>query len=111
VGARRLYGTGAGLIYRSSVIAYGGCRRTIRRWVVDTGRRYVPRRAMAECIGSASALNYGEARRAAGRERRKPITRGRIRRRSVQHELYSIRESPVQKGVIWAGSNDGLIHV
>src|SRR5262249_3038574 len=23
----------------------------------------------------------------------------------------SIRESPVQKGVIWAGSNDGLIHV
>jgi len=25
--------------------------------------------------------------------------------------LYAIQESPVQKGVIWTGSNDGLIHV
>lgn len=25
--------------------------------------------------------------------------------------LYTIRESPLQKGVIWTGSNDGLVHV
>jgi photosystem II stability/assembly factor-like uncharacterized protein len=29
----------------------------------------------------------------------------------VYSTLYSIRESPVQKGVIWTGSNDGLVHV
>ena len=25
--------------------------------------------------------------------------------------LYTIRESPVQRGVIWTGSNDGLVYV
>lgn len=29
----------------------------------------------------------------------------------VYSTLYSIRESPVQKGVIWTGSNDGLVFV
>ena len=29
----------------------------------------------------------------------------------VYSTLYSIRESPVQKGVIWTGSNDGLVYV
>lgn len=39
-----------------------------------------------------------------------PITRD-ATGEEVYSTLYSIRESPIQKGVIWAGSNDGLIHV
>jgi photosystem II stability/assembly factor-like uncharacterized protein len=39
-----------------------------------------------------------------------PITRD-ATGEEVYSTLYSIRESTVEKGVIWAGSNDGLIHV
>jgi photosystem II stability/assembly factor-like uncharacterized protein len=39
-----------------------------------------------------------------------PITRD-ATGEEIYSTLYSIRESPLQKGVIWAGSNDGLIHV
>jgi photosystem II stability/assembly factor-like uncharacterized protein len=39
-----------------------------------------------------------------------PITRD-ATGEEVYSTLYAIRESPVQKGVIWTGSNDGLIHV
>jgi photosystem II stability/assembly factor-like uncharacterized protein len=39
-----------------------------------------------------------------------PITRD-ATGEEVYSTLYSIRESPLQKGLIWAGSNDGLIHV
>ncbi|HWZ30575.1 MAG TPA: hypothetical protein VNX18_04550 [Bryobacteraceae bacterium] len=39
-----------------------------------------------------------------------PITRD-ATGEEVYSTLYSIRESPVAKGLIWAGSNDGLIHV
>jgi photosystem II stability/assembly factor-like uncharacterized protein len=39
-----------------------------------------------------------------------PITRDSTGE-EVYSTLYSIRESPLQKGVIWAGSNDGLIHM
>ena len=39
-----------------------------------------------------------------------PITRD-ATGEEVYSTLYSIRESPVQKGVIWTGSNDGLIFV
>ncbi|HEV8146693.1 MAG TPA: hypothetical protein VGP79_09940, partial [Bryobacteraceae bacterium] len=39
-----------------------------------------------------------------------PITRD-ATGEEVYSTLYSIRESPVQKGVIWAGSNDGPVHV
>ena len=39
-----------------------------------------------------------------------PITRD-ATGEEVYSTLYSIRESPVQKGVIWTGSNDGLIYV
>ncbi|MDE3166323.1 MAG: hypothetical protein KGN36_10990, partial [Acidobacteriota bacterium] len=39
-----------------------------------------------------------------------PITRD-ATGEEIYSTLYSIRESPVTKGVIWAGSNDGLIHV
>ncbi|MCX6631561.1 MAG: hypothetical protein NTW28_28445 [Candidatus Solibacter sp.] len=39
-----------------------------------------------------------------------PITRD-ATGEEVYSTLYSVRESPLQKGLIWAGSNDGLIHV
>ena len=39
-----------------------------------------------------------------------PITRD-ATGEEVYSTLYSIRESPVKKGLIWAGSNDGLIHL
>lgn len=39
-----------------------------------------------------------------------PITRD-ATGEEVYSTLYAIRESPVQAGVIWAGSNDGLVHV
>src|ERR1017187_4514669 len=39
-----------------------------------------------------------------------PITRD-ATGEEVYSTLYSIRESPLQKGLIWAGSNDGLIHL
>ena len=39
-----------------------------------------------------------------------PITRD-ATGEEVYSTIYSIRESPVQKGVIWSGSNDGLVYV
>ena len=39
-----------------------------------------------------------------------PITRD-ATGEEVYSTLYAIRESPLKQGVIWAGSNDGLIHV
>jgi len=39
-----------------------------------------------------------------------PITRD-ITGEEFYSTLYSLRESPVQRGVIWAGSNDGPVHV
>jgi photosystem II stability/assembly factor-like uncharacterized protein len=39
-----------------------------------------------------------------------PITRD-ATGEEIYSTLYSIRESPVQKGVIWTGSNDGLVYV
>lgn len=39
-----------------------------------------------------------------------PITRD-ATGEEIYSVLYSIRESPVQKGLIWTGSNDGLIYV
>jgi photosystem II stability/assembly factor-like uncharacterized protein len=39
-----------------------------------------------------------------------PITRD-ATGEEVYSTIYSVRESPVQQGVIWAGSNDGLVHV
>ena len=39
-----------------------------------------------------------------------PITRD-ITGEEFYSTIYSIRESPVKKGVIWVGANDGLVHV
>ena len=48
----------------------------------------------------------GEPQEASGA----PITRD-ATGEEVYSTLYAIRESPVQKGLIWAGSNDGLVSV
>ncbi len=39
-----------------------------------------------------------------------PITRD-ITGEEIYSTIYSLRESPVQKGVIWVGANDGPVHV
>ena len=39
-----------------------------------------------------------------------PITRD-VTGEEVYSTLYAIRESPLQKGLIWTGSNDGLVYV
>jgi len=39
-----------------------------------------------------------------------PITRD-ITGEEIYGSLYQIRESPLEKGVLWVGSNDGLVHV
>ena len=53
-----------------------------------------------------TAYPPGEPQEASGT----PITRD-ATGEEVYSTLYAIRESPVRKGVIWAGSNDGPIHV
>ena len=53
-----------------------------------------------------TAYPPGEPQEASGT----PITRD-ATGEEVYSTLYAIRESPVQKGVIWAGANDGPIHV
>ncbi len=39
-----------------------------------------------------------------------PITRD-ITGEEMYSTLYALRESPIEKGVLWAGSNDGPVHV
>lgn len=39
-----------------------------------------------------------------------PITRD-ITGEEIYSAIYQLRESPLEEGVIWAGSNDGLIHI
>lgn len=53
-----------------------------------------------------TAFPPGEPQEASGT----PITRD-ATGEEVYSTLYAIRESPVRKGVIWAGANDGPIHV
>jgi photosystem II stability/assembly factor-like uncharacterized protein len=110
IGAQSLYGNGGGeLIYRfqrvspmetsphdPGVIYYGS--QFVHR-TRDGGVHW-------EVI-SPDLTAHPEGTQAASGE---PITRD-ATGEEVYSTLYSIRESPVQKGVIWAGSNDGPIHV
>lgn len=56
--------------------------------------------------GDLTAHPPGEPQEASGG----PITRD-ATGEEVYSTLYAIRESPVQKGLIWVGSNDGLVSV
>ncbi len=54
--------------------------------------------------GDLTAHPPGEPQQASGG----PITRD-ATGEEMYSTLYAIRESPVQKGLIWVGSNDGLV--
>ena len=110
VGAESLYGNGGGtLIYRfqrvspmemspfnSKVVYYGS--QYLHR-TTDGGVTWTK-------ISPDLTANPPEGQQASG----EPITRD-ATGEEVYSTLYSIRESPKQKGVIWTGSNDGLIYV
>ena len=110
MGAESLYGNGGGtLIYRfqrvspmemspfnSKVVYYGS--QYLHR-TTDGGVTWTK-------ISPDLTANPPEGQQASG----EPITRD-ATGEEVYSTLYSIRESPKQKGVIWTGSNDGLIYV
>ncbi len=110
IGAESLYGNGGDdLIYRfqrvspMEVSPYDPA-------VVYYGSQFVHRTRDAgvhwERISPDLTAHPEGAQGASG----EPITRD-ATGEEIYSSLYSIRESPVTKGVIWAGSNDGLIHV
>ena len=110
VGAQSLYGNGgAELIYRFQRVSP---METSPHdpGVVYYGSQFVHRTRDGgvhwERI-SPDLTAHPEGTQAASGE---PITRD-ATGEEVYSTLYSIRESPIQKGVIWAGSNDGPIHV
>mgnify|MGYP006200198979 CR=1 FL=1 len=59
-----------------------------------------------EVISPDLTLNDPRGHEASG----KPITRD-VTGEEYWATLYAIRESPLERGVIWAGANDGPIHV
>jgi photosystem II stability/assembly factor-like uncharacterized protein len=111
VGAQSLYGNGgAELIYRFQRVS----PMEISPWdpkVVYYGSQYVHRTrdggvTWTKISPDLTAFPPGEPQQASGW----PITRD-ATGEEVYSTLYSIRESPVAKGVIWTGSNDGPIWV
>jgi len=110
IGAQSLYGNGgAELIYRFQRVSPMEVSPYDPN-VVYYGSQYVHRTRDGgvhwERI-SPDLTAHPDGTQAASGE---PITRD-ATGEEVYSTLYSIRESTVQKGVIWAGSNDGPIHV
>jgi hypothetical protein len=110
VGAQSLYGNGGTeLIYRFQRVSPMEVSPNFPG-VVYYGSQFVHRSRDGgvhwERI-SPDLTAHPEGTQAASGE---PVTRD-ATGEEVYSTLYSIRESPVQKGVIWAGSNDGPIHV
>ncbi len=110
IGAQSLYGnSGSELIFRFQRVSPMEVSPHDTR-VVYYGSQYVHRTRDGgvhwERI-SPDLTAHPEGTQGASGE---PITRD-ATGEEVYSTLYSIRESTVQKGVIWAGSNDGLIHV
>jgi photosystem II stability/assembly factor-like uncharacterized protein len=110
IGAQSLYGNpGADLTFRFQRVSPMEVSPHDTR-VVYYGSQYVHRTRDGgvhwELI-SPDLTAHPEGTQGASGE---PITRD-ATGEEVYSTLYSIRESTVQKGVIWAGSNDGLIHV
>ena len=110
IGAQSLYGNGGGeLIYRfqrvspmevsphDPAIVYYGSQFVHRTRDGGVHWERISPDLTAHPAGTQAASGEPITRDATGEE--------------VYSTLYSIRESPVQKGVIWAGSNDGPIHV
>ncbi len=111
VGAESLYGNGgATLIYRFQRVSPMEVSPHDQR-VVYYGSQYLHRTrdggvTWEKISPDLTAFPPGEPQEASG----SPITRD-ATGEEVYSTLYSIRESPVQKGVIWTGSNDGPIYV
>ena len=111
VGAQSLYGNvPADLIYRFQRVS----PMEISPWdpkVVYYGSQHVHRTrdegVTWEKISPDLTFNDPKLRNATSGE---PITRD-MTGEEVYPTLYSIRESPVQRGVIWTGANDGPFHV
>ena len=111
VGAQSLYGNvPADLVYRFQRVS----PMEISPWDPRTiyyGSQFVHRTrdegVTWEKISPDLTANDTKLRNAISGE---PITRD-MTGEEVYPTLYSIRESPVQRGVIWTGSNDGPFHV
>jgi len=110
VGAESLYGNGGGtLIYRFQRVSPMEVSPHNQK-VVYYGSQYLHRTRDGgvtwERVSPDLTAHPPEGQVASG----EPITRD-ATGEEVYSTLYSIRESPVQKGVIWTGSNDGLIYI
>jgi photosystem II stability/assembly factor-like uncharacterized protein len=111
VGAQSLYGNGGNdLIFRFQRVS----PMEVSPWdakVVYYGSQYLHRTrdegvTWEKMSPDLTAFPQGEPQEASGR----PITRD-ATGEEVYSTVYAIRESPVMKGVIWTGSNDGLFWV
>ncbi|MBV9266554.1 MAG: hypothetical protein JO061_10335, partial [Acidobacteriaceae bacterium] len=110
VGAESLYGNGGGtLIYRFQRVAPMEVSPN-EPHTAYYGSQYLHRTrdfgVSWDKISPDLTANPPEGRGASG----EPITRD-ATGEEVYSTLYAIRESPIQKGLIWTGSNDGLVYV
>ncbi len=111
VGAESLYGNGGGtLIYRFQRVSPMEVS-PFPPHAVYYGSQYLHRTAdggvtWQKISPDLTADPPGEPQEPSGT----PITRD-ATGEEVYSTLYAIRESPLQKGLIWTGSNDGLVQV
>ncbi len=110
VGAESLYGNGGGtLIYRFQRVAPMEVSPN-EPHTAYYGSQYLHRTrdfgVTWEKISPDLTANPPEGQGPSG----EPITRD-ATGEEVYSTLYAIRESPIQKGLIWTGSNDGLVYV
>ncbi len=111
VGAQSLYGNGgAELIYRFQRVSPMDLSPHDHR-VVYYGSQYLHRTrdggvTWEKISPDLTAYPPGESQQASGA----PVTRD-ATGEEVYSTLYAIRESPAQQGLIWTGSNDGLVYV
>lgn len=110
IGAESLYGNGgADLIYRFQRVSPMEVSPHDPR-VVYYGSQFVHRTRDGGVTWekiSPDLTAHPEGTQGASGE---PITRD-ATGEEIYSTLYSIRESPVQRGLIWTGSNDGLVYV
>ena len=110
VGAESLYGNGGGdLIYRFQRVSPMEVSPHDGK-VVYYGSQYVHRTRDMGVTWEKISPDLTARPEGTQGPSGEPITRD-ATGEEIYSTLYSIRESPLQKGVIWAGSNDGLIHV
>ena len=111
VGGESLYGNGGGtLIYRFQRVSPMEVSPH-EAATIFYGSQYVHRTrdegvTWEKISPDLTAFPKGEPQEASGT----PITRD-ATGEEVYSVVYSIRESPLAKGLIWTGSNDGLFHV